>query len=38
MLRTLSGTRLAIETAMRARAEQLRAARAAAAQAEPGGR
>jgi hypothetical protein len=38
VLRGLSGTRLAIETAMRARAEQLRAARAAAAQAEPGGR
>jgi hypothetical protein len=37
VLRGLSGTRLAIETAMRARAEQLRAARAAAAQAEPGG-
>jgi hypothetical protein len=31
VLRGLSGTRLAIETAMRARAEQLRAARAAAA-------
>ena len=37
VLRGLSGTRLAIETAMRVRAEQLRAARAAAAQADAAG-
>jgi hypothetical protein len=37
VLRDLSGTRLAIETAVHVRAEQLRSARAAAsAQVEPG--